>query len=107
MKGGLFEPETNTLIQSNPNLQPEDSRSFSAGFVYTPKCVPGLTVSVDFWDIERIGIVAAPTAQQVLDREATDSLLPGEAVERDPNSGNITRILLSNQNLGNQEVSRV
>jgi iron complex outermembrane receptor protein len=103
MKGGLFEPETNTLIQSNPNLQPEDSRSFSGGFVYTPKYVPGLNVSVDFWDIERTGIVAAPTAQQVLDREATNSLLPGEAVERDPNSGNITRILLSNQNLGSQE----
>jgi iron complex outermembrane receptor protein len=103
LKGGLFEPETNTLIQSNPNLQPEDSRSFSAGFVYTPKFVPGLNVSVDFWDIERIGIVAAPTAQQVLEREASGSLLPGEAVERDPNSGNITRILLSNQNLGSQE----
>jgi len=103
LRGGFFEPETNTLIQSNPNLQPEDSRSFSAGFVYTPKGVPGLTVSVDFWDIERIGIVAAPTAQQVLEREASGSLLPGEAVERDPNSGNITRILLSNQNLGSQE----
>jgi len=103
LKGGAFEPETNTLIQSNPNLQPEDSRSFSAGFVYTPKYVPGLNVSVDFWDTERTGIVAAPTAQQVLDREATNSLLPGEAVERDPLSGNITRILLSNQNLGSQE----
>jgi iron complex outermembrane receptor protein len=103
LKGGEFEPETNTLIQSNKNLQPEDSRSFSAGFVYTPKYVPGLNVSVDFWDIERTGIVAAPTAQQVLDREATNSLLPGEAVERDPNTGTISRILLSNQNLGSQE----
>jgi iron complex outermembrane recepter protein len=103
MKGGASEPETNTLIQSNPNLQPEDSRSFSAGFVYTPKYVPGLNISVDFWDTERTGIVAAPTAQQVLDREFTHSLLPGEAVERDPNSGRITRILLSNQNLGSQE----
>jgi iron complex outermembrane recepter protein len=103
LKGNHFEPETNTLIQSNPNLQPEDSRSFSAGFVYTPKYVPGLNVSVDFWDTERTGVVAAPTAQQVLDREATNSLLPGEAVERDPNSGSITRIILSNQNLGSQE----
>src|SRR2546430_607092 len=61
---GLFEPETNTLVQSNKNLQPEDSRSFSAGFVYTPKYVPGLTMSVDFWDTERTGIVAGPLAQQ-------------------------------------------
>jgi iron complex outermembrane recepter protein len=101
--GGLFEPETNTLVQSNPNLQPEDSRSFSAGFVYTPKYVPGLTMSVDFWDTERTGIVAVPTAQQVVDREARGALLPGEAVERDPTTGQISRILLSNQNFSSQE----
>src|SRR5438034_5550338 len=97
MKGGFFEPETNTLIQSNPNLQPEDSRSFSAGFVYTPKYVPGLTVSVDFWDTERTGIVATPTAQQVLDGTA-----PG-TVERDPNTHQINRIILSNFNANSQE----
>jgi iron complex outermembrane recepter protein len=100
---GVSEPETNTLVQSNPRLQPEDSRSFSAGFVYTPKYVPGLNLSVDFWDTERTGIVAVPTAQQVLQREASGSLLPGEAVERDPNTHQINRILLSNQNLGSQE----
>src|SRR5438270_21184 len=58
-KGGVFEPETNTLISSNPGLQPEDSRSFSGGVVYSPKYVPGLNLSVDFWDIERTGVVTA------------------------------------------------
>jgi iron complex outermembrane recepter protein len=100
--GGAFEPETNTLIISNPGLQPEDSRSFSAGFVYTPKYVPGLNVSVDFWDTERIGVVTAPLADQVLQRELTGTLLPGEVVERDI-GGNITRIITRNQNIGNQE----
>jgi iron complex outermembrane receptor protein len=97
LRGGFFEPETNTLVQSNKNLQPEDSRSFSAGFVYTPKYVPGLTMSVDFWDTERTGIVAVPLDQQVLDGTA-----PG-TVERDPNTGRITRIVISNENLGDQE----
>src|SRR5438477_3872218 len=83
LKGGAFEPETNTLIISNKNLQPEDSRTFTAGFVYTPKYVPGLNLSVDFWDTERIGVVTAPLADQVLQRELTGTLLPGEAVERD------------------------
>src|SRR5467141_7980 len=100
--GGVFEPETNTLISSNPGLQPEDSRSFSGGFVYTPKYVPGLNLSVDFWDIERTGVVTAPLDDQVLQRELTGTLLPGEAVERDI-GGNITRILIRNQNIGNQE----
>src|SRR5437763_543051 len=82
LKGGVFEPETNTLISSNPGLQPEDSRSFSGGFVYSPKYVPGLNFSVDFWDIERTGVVTAPLADQVLQRELTGTLLPGDKVER-------------------------
>ncbi len=101
LKGGLFESETNTLITSNPNLQPEDSRSFSGGMVYTPKYVPGLTLTVDLWDIERTGVVAAPTADQVVQRGATGTLLPGEAVERDT-GGFITRVIIPNQNLGAQ-----
>ena len=101
LNGGVFEPETNTLIQSNPNLQPEDSRSFSAGFVYTPKGVPGLTVSVDFWDIERIGWCRS-TPSRVLDREASGSLLPGLWCDRIPV---YYPVLLSNQNLGNQRLS--
>ncbi len=96
LKGGLLESETNTLITSNPNLQPEDSRSGSAGVVYSPKYVPGLNLSVDFWDIERTGVVAAPLAQQVL-----DGLAPG-IVERDA-GGFITRIIIANQNFGSQE----
>jgi outer membrane receptor protein involved in Fe transport len=96
LKGGLTEPETNTLITSNPNLQPEDSRSFSGGVVYSPKYAPGLNVSVDFWDIERTGVVTAPLAQQVL-----DGVAPG-IVERDA-GGFITRIILANQNFGSQE----
>ena len=98
----VFESETNTLIVSNPNLQPEDSRSFSGGFVYTPKFVPGLNLSIDFWDIERTGVVAAPTVDQVLVRERMGALFPGEVVERD-SGGFITRIILANQNLGSQE----
>jgi iron complex outermembrane recepter protein len=96
LKGGLLESETNTLIISNPNLQPEDSRSGSAGVVYSPKYVPGLNLSVDFWDIERTGVVTAPLAQQVLDGTA-----PG-VVERDA-GGFITRIIIANQNFGSQE----
>jgi iron complex outermembrane recepter protein len=96
LKNGLLESETNTLITSNPNLQPEDSRSFTAGFVYSPKYVPGLNMSVDFWDIERTGVVIAPLAQQVL-----DGLAPG-IVERDA-GGFITRIISANQNFGSQE----
>jgi iron complex outermembrane receptor protein len=104
--GGAFEPETNTLIRSNPNLQPEDSRSFSAGFVYTPKYVPGLTYTMDFWDIERTGVIFAKAADAVLQDEARfllggPPLPPGESVERDAQGG-ISRITTINQNNSSQ-----
>src|SRR5436853_1097088 len=102
MNKGVFEAETNVLISTDKNLDLYESRSFSAGFVYTPKYVPGLNLSVDFWDTERIGVVTAPLADQVLQRELTGTLLPGEVVERDI-GGNILRIHTHNQNIGNQE----
>ncbi|MEY2558333.1 MAG: iron complex outerrane recepter protein [Verrucomicrobiota bacterium] len=102
-----FESETPVLTTSNPNLQPEDSRTFSAGAVYSPKYVPGLTLSLDLWDIERTGVVQAPTPDQVLAREAMGALLPGERVERLPSPGPgqvgaISRIVLANQNAASQ-----
>ena len=46
-----------TVFLPNPDLQPEDSRNFTAGVVYSPKFAPGLTVSIDLFDIETTGQV--------------------------------------------------
>jgi iron complex outermembrane recepter protein len=95
--GGAFEPETTTLILSSPNLQPEDSETFSGGFVWTPKFAPGLTISTDLWQIERTGVIRSAFLDAVLAREQAGTLLPGEVVDRLPD-GTITRIIVSNRN---------
>jgi outer membrane receptor protein involved in Fe transport len=87
------------LFSSNPDLQPEDSHALNAGIEYTPKIVPGLTLAVDVWSVERTGVVQAPDVNQVLAREAQGILLPGEFVERDL-AGNISRIGFTFQNAG-------
>jgi iron complex outermembrane recepter protein len=104
--GGAFEPETTTLVQSSPNLQPEDSETFSGGFVWTPKFVPGLTISTDLWQIERTGVVQSAFLDAVLAREVAGTLLPGERVERLPD-GTITRIVVSNRNEAAQKANGV
>ena len=94
---GRTESETPVVATSSPVLQPEDSRSFSGGIVYTPKFVNGLTVSIDVWDIERTGVVTQSLTTDVLGRELAGAqgtgqgLLPGERVERD-SAGFISRI---------------
>ena len=103
---GNFEPETTYEITSNKNLQPEDSRNFTAGFVYTPKWMPSgqtLTFSADFWDIERTGVVTVPSAQEVVNRFDSGALLPGEVVSIDPASNSVNFVKSSFFNSGRQK----
>jgi hypothetical protein len=104
---GVTEPETTIVTSSNPNLQPEDSRTWTGGAVWTPKWLPDhgwgtLTLSLDLWDIERTGVVAAPTAQEVVNRFAQGRLLPGEEVLLDPATGGVSFVRTAFQNAGRQ-----
>jgi iron complex outermembrane receptor protein len=106
---GILEPETQTQLSSNPNLQPEDSRAWTGGFVYTPKYLSDkgwgtLTLALDLWDIERSGVVTAPTSQQVVNRFATGTLLPGEEVQVDPATGSVNFVRTAFQNAGRQNI---
>ena len=101
---GFFDPEIPVLFSGNPDLQPEDSHTFSSGVVWTPRFIRGLTVSADVWSIERYGIVITPGLEDILDREQAGSLQPSERVERDP-AGNITRISYSFLNAGSQKAN--
>src|SRR5262249_42304019 len=94
-------------INTNPALQAEDSRNFTAGMVYTPRFVPGLTLLVDIWNIESKGVVFLPGSLDVLRREQRGTLLPGEAVLRDPATGEITQIIETFQNGGTQHARGV
>ena len=107
--GTFFDPVTKTpsgevpfIVRSNPNLQPEDSRSFTGGIVYTPKFLPDLTLTIDLYDIESKGRTFIPDFQNVVDRSITGQLLPGERVTRDA-SGEITFMQLSYENAGSQK----
>lgn len=42
---------TQNITQGNPLLVPEVARTYTAGIVFTPSWIPGLTASVDFYNI--------------------------------------------------------
>ena len=105
---GTSTPETTQEITPNKNLQPEDSRAWTGGVVYTPKFVQNwvnglnLTVHLDLWDIERTGVVVVPSAQDVVARCGPDlrpgfpacsnpsGLHAGEEVDIDQAGGTVT-----------------
>ena len=55
-------PETPIQQFPNKNVRPEHDRTWTGGIVFTPKWIPPkwgtLTLTVDFWDVERSGLAA-------------------------------------------------
>lgn len=50
---------------SNPDLQPEESKSLTLGAVLTPTFAPGLSLSVDYFNIKIDEVIVSLTAQAV------------------------------------------
>jgi len=44
--------QTQTLSGGNPNLRPEEGKTFTAGFAYTPSWLPGFSMTADYFDIK-------------------------------------------------------
>lgn len=70
----VTDPRTNdrvtvqSITTGNPTLAPEVADTFTGGIVLTPQFIPGLRASIDYYDIKLDGVIAALTAQQVVDR---------------------------------------
>ncbi|WP_161965821.1 TonB-dependent receptor domain-containing protein [Steroidobacter cummioxidans] len=50
----------------NPNLRAEDSESWSAGLILTPRAIPGLRVSLDYTKIKKNDIISTPTIETLV-----------------------------------------
>jgi outer membrane receptor protein involved in Fe transport len=50
----------------NPGLAQETSRSYTVGGVFTPSFVPGLSLTVDYYDIKVDNVITSVSAQQIL-----------------------------------------
>jgi len=67
-----FDPFTNSVPtflleqNGNPNLKPEKADTTNIGVVVQPRFAPGLSFSVDWWDINLKGALATPSLNQIL-----------------------------------------
>ncbi len=53
------------LIGGNPNLSEEKSKSLTVGGVFTPSFLPGLSLSIDYYDIKIQDVISTPPAQAI------------------------------------------
>ncbi len=64
--GTLANLQTNSQTGANPNLTPSTSKNYTVGFVYSPKAVKGLSVSVDYWNIKQRDLVSSIGSTTIL-----------------------------------------
>lgn len=97
--------QVRNLQSGNPNLEPEESRSWNFGFIYSPKQVEGLTLRADYYSVFKENNVGLLEAQFVFDRFLAGDPAFANAVQINPVNNFATLLLTPYSNLG-KEISR-
>lgn len=63
----LLSTQFSVLSGSNPDLQPETADTSTIGIIFTPRFLEGLSVSIDYWDIEVKDLITRITSDSILD----------------------------------------
>ncbi len=82
---------TGFVSGGNPTLVEEEGKSLTIGVVFEPRFIPGLNLTVDYYDIEVTNLIAALGAQQIInlcfDSESGLNNPFCATVNRDPATG--------------------
>jgi outer membrane receptor protein involved in Fe transport len=89
---------TQQLTSGNPDLVPEKADTKTFGAIYSPEWLPGLTLSLDYYDIRIKGAIATLSAQQIVDRCFTGQAVLCPLVSRDA-AGQLTGVAVRQVNL--------
>lgn len=93
-----------SITTGNPLLVPEEADTTGIGVVFSPRFLPGFTMSIDYYHIEIEGAIASLGAQTVADRCEAGFTELCQYVIRGAN-GRITTVINKPQNILGQEAA--
>lgn len=110
--------QTQITTQGNPALEPEKSTTYSAGLVYSPKQIQGLSLTVDYYSGEIKGLVGEGS-QYILNVNAAgqgSGFVPGNPATINPNApfanlitraatGSVTTVNSTNFNISSRKTT--
>jgi len=97
-------------IGGNPNLQEETATTWTVGAQLTPRFLPGLVLSVDYYNIEIEDAINAVAAQDIVDNCVDAASIANgfcDLVTRNPNTGGFTFLRQTLVNFARQETAGV
>lgn len=97
-------------ISGNPNLQEETATTWTVGTQLTPRFIPGLVISVDYYNIEIDDAINAVAAQDIVDNCVDSANIQNsfcDLIERNPNTGGFTFLRQTSINFARQETAGI
>lgn len=101
-----------TTVGGNPDLQPEDADTFTAGVVWEPGFAPGLSVTLDYWQIEIDNSIQTIAGTQKLSMcynsaNLSHPFCSPQFHTRDPLTGEVTFLSAQPSNVGSEDVKGI
>ncbi len=62
----IISGQINNFLGGDPNLEPEEADTYTLGLVYTPSNIPGLELSLDYYDITIENVITQLAEQEVV-----------------------------------------
>jgi len=96
---------TGTFVVSggNPDLLPEEADNLTVGVVFTPGFAERLSTTLDFFRIEKDGIIGSIDRNYVLAQNAANGSY-ADRITRDPTTNSVLEVVATRANLLNQTV---
>ncbi len=94
----------------NPNLRPETSRTYTIGTVLTPRFIPNLTASVDYFHTKIANSIGTVSTQYILDQcyQSTNLSSPFcSSINPRTSIGQLSTVNASYENLGETRTSAI
>lgn len=108
IQSGFIDPNTSRfegLQGGNDELQEEVADTITVGLVLTPRWVPDLALTLDYWDIDLTDAIEFPTAQDIVnscyDAASLDNKFCRD-LERDPNTQGLSFLRRRQQNIASK-----
>jgi outer membrane receptor protein involved in Fe transport len=70
------------VTSGNPDLTEEEADTFTVGFVFQPRFLEGLTLSVDYWDIEITDAIDSVNDQDIVNNCYDSATFPNQFCEQ-------------------------
>lgn len=91
----------------NATLQPETTMTKTAGFVFSPSALPGLSGSVDYFDISIKNRITAVSSTYILNQCYINGVTPFCSLSQRDSTGSVVNLARGNANLGELKTSGV